>query len=607
MSHQLTAGICKRLFEADEPDDNLLELRPTVQFLSYKKVATGGAGSNVDRYRIIVSDGEHFLQSMLSTQLNYLIEENHIAKHTIAIIDKFTCNMVQGKRLLIVLGLTVVAKVSDKIGEPTALQAPPGARSAAHSASPAPDGPVSAPSASSGPTPAPGPQSSIQRQASKGGRNSAIFPIESLSPYMNNWTIRALVTQKSDIRTWSNAKGEGKLFSVVFVDDTGEIKATAFNKAVEDLYEKFQDGKVYYISKARVNLAKKKFTNVTNEYELTLERNTEVQECHDVVNAPTIKYKFVDIVELGNLEKDATCDVLAIVKEAGPLGEITTRSSNKTIMKRELTLVDRSGYTVRLTLWGAQAEQWSAEDQPVVAFKGVKVGDFQGRSLSMAMSSTMQINPDISEAHVLRGWYDAGGAEQSYQSHTNASSGGSGLAFKREEICPLEEVRELGYGEPDKPDVFSSRATVMHIKPDNLTYPACPTTGCHKKVVEVTDGWRCEKCSVTHEKPQHRYIVSAAVADWSGQLWFQGFHDAGQVIFGMTADELVEIRENNDSQYQNVLERAVGSTYNFVCRAKQDSYNDNIRTRYGISRIEPLNYAEEGKYIANLLRSEWAQ
>lgn len=33
-----------------------------------------------------------------------------------------------------------------------------------------------------------------------------------------------------------------------------------------------------------------------------------------------------------------------------------------------------------------------------------------------------------------------------------------------------------------------------------------------------------------------------AVADWSGQAWLQGFNDAGLVVFGMPADNLVEIR-----------------------------------------------------------------
>jgi ssDNA-binding replication factor A large subunit len=34
------------------------------------------------------------------------------------------------------------------------------------------------------------------------------------------WTIKARVTVKSDIRHWSNARGDGKLFSVNLLDDT---------------------------------------------------------------------------------------------------------------------------------------------------------------------------------------------------------------------------------------------------------------------------------------------------------------------------------------------------------------------------------------------------
>jgi replication factor A1 len=33
-----------------------------------------------------------------------------------------------------------------------------------------------------------------------------------------------------------------------------------------------------------------------------------------------------------------------------------------------------------------------------------------------------------------------------------------------------------------------------------------------------------------------------AVADHSGQVWFQGFNDVGNVIFGMPADQVVEIK-----------------------------------------------------------------
>lgn len=62
------------------------------------------------------------------------------------------------------------------------------------------------------------------------------------------------------------------------MDESGEIRGTAFNVAVDELYDKFQEGKVYFVSKARVNLAKKKFSNLANDYELSFERSTEVEE-----------------------------------------------------------------------------------------------------------------------------------------------------------------------------------------------------------------------------------------------------------------------------------------------------------------------------------------
>lgn len=98
-----------------------------------------------------------------------------------------------------------------------------------------------------------------------------------VSPLTLRWTIKARVTQKSDIKHWSNQRGEGKLFSVTLMDETGEIRATGFNDAVDNFYNVLEEGKVFYISRARINIAKKQFSSVNNEYEITFENNTEVE------------------------------------------------------------------------------------------------------------------------------------------------------------------------------------------------------------------------------------------------------------------------------------------------------------------------------------------
>jgi replication factor A1 len=104
------------------------------------------------------------------------------------------------------------------------------------------------------------------------------LPINVLNPYSNNWTIKARVTHRSEIRNWSNQRGQGKLFNVTLMDETDEISGTGFNSAVDQLYSKFEEGKVYYVSKARVNLANKQFNKTANDYELSLDKNTQVEE-----------------------------------------------------------------------------------------------------------------------------------------------------------------------------------------------------------------------------------------------------------------------------------------------------------------------------------------
>jgi replication factor A1 len=100
----LSGGICQKLHSVDSNDESVWSSKPTLQFLSIKKVVPGANPSSnnpnaaTDRYRIIISDGVHFLQAMLATQLNHLVEEDRIGKNTIALIENMSCQTIMDKR-----------------------------------------------------------------------------------------------------------------------------------------------------------------------------------------------------------------------------------------------------------------------------------------------------------------------------------------------------------------------------------------------------------------------------------------------------------------------------------------------------------------------------
>lgn len=79
-----------------------------------------------------------------------------------------------------------------------------------------------------------------------------------------------------------------------------QIQATMFNDAARKFYEKFSLGKVYYVSRGTLKVANKKFKTVQNDYEMTLNVNSQVDEVSsEAAFVPETKYNFVKIDMLG--------------------------------------------------------------------------------------------------------------------------------------------------------------------------------------------------------------------------------------------------------------------------------------------------------------------
>jgi replication factor A1 len=375
-------------------------------------------------------------------------------------------------------------------------------------------------------------------------------------------------------------KGEGKLFSVNLLDDSGEIRATGFNDQCDALYDLFQEGQVYFISSpCRVQIAKKQFSNLSNDYELTFERDTVVEKAEEEAGVPQVKFSFTQISDLQSTEKDSTIDLIGVLKEIGETSQITSKTTNKPYDKRDLTLVDDTGYSVRLTIWGKTASTFDQPPETVIAFKGVKVSDFGGRSLSLLSSGSMTNNPDIPEAHKLKGWYQSAGRDENFNTHANVTSTVTGAGGSRDPMKTIAQIKDDGLGmDSEKADFFALKASISYIKQENFCYPACSSEGCNKKVLEVEPGqWRCERCDKSFPKPQYRYIMSVNVSDHTGQLWLSCFDETGRMIMGMSADELMDIKETDSKRLSDVFSEANCRTWNFKCKARMDTFQEQQR------------------------------
>ncbi len=561
---------------------------PIFQCLQVKPLGNqqNGAAGAGERYRVVLSDIDHYVQTMLATQASHVVHDGKLARGCIVRVKSYQANSVKGKNILIILDLEVIESLGtlDRIGDPVACDMS-GAAAAGGTAG---AGPTNAPIGGTGfygmkkEEPASSTKQIGGPSAMGGGIGDAahpsIYPIEGLSPFSHKWTIKARVTSKSTIRTWHKASGEGKLFSVNLLDESGEIKATGFNEQCDQFYDLLQEGSVYYISSpCRVNIAKKQFSNLDNEYELAFERDTLIEKAEDQSSVPQLRFNFCKLQALQNVEKDATVDVIGILKDIGEYSSITSRASGKPYEKRELTLVDDSGFSVRTTIWGKTAVEFDAKPESVVAFKGVRVSDFGGRSLSLLQSGTMAIDPDITEAHHLKGWYDSAGQAEKFASHN--TMGAAGAAGGRTEVSKtIAQVRDENLGMDDAA-YFTLKATVVFIKQETFAYPACSSEGCQKKVTDNGDGtWRCEKCDVNFPDALYRYTMMLNVNDHTGQLWLTCFDDVGRLIMGgKTANELTQLREDDEAAFTAEFEKANCRKYSFRVRAKMDTFGDQQR------------------------------
>lgn len=434
-----------------------------------------------------------------------------------------------------------------------------------------------------------------------------VIPISALNPYMNKWAFKARITNKSEIRSWSNAKGSGTLFSIDLLDAQGtEIKGTFFKDQCDKFYPVLEQGKVYVFSGGRINPIKdKRWSTLKNDYEITFDAGTTIEPAVESNDIKSQRYSFVKIGNIANMEVNAVVDILGLLRSVGEVQDLVAKTTGRAMKKRDIVLTDDSGFDIRLTLWDDKALIDLQSDSIIIAVKGCKVGDYQGRTLSTSKSSTLQINPDIDEAHELFRWREQhGGALPEAQSMSSGGldRGQDGIEKRKN----LSAITDEGLGLSEKPDYVTVKATVTFIKHDQDEgpwYTACPSEGCNKKVIQsLGDTWQCEKCGREYGHCNRRYILSLSVADHTCTTWVTLFDDAAKQLLGHSAEDLHQMKlSGDDAGYEKVFSDALFKEVVLKLRVKQEMVNDEPRIKSSVTNFASVDFVSESKQLLSVI------
>jgi replication factor A1 len=633
----LTARAVQNLVRNDgqQSDPSFL---PTVQIIKLIKVGN----ANGDRYRAVLSDGHNFVQGMLATQLNGLVTSGQIADNTIVRVRDYMNNLIQDRNVIILLGIDIVSTPGSKVGEPTdvelILKQQGGVQPAAKplynntNTMSAPNnsygGAAVKPEGRSAGNPYGGNSSGAANpyggSRSMGGGSapiarisgaSNVTPIAQLNLYMSRWTIRARCTSKSDVKHWSNARGEGSLFSIEMLDSSGtDIRATFFKEAVDKFYSMLEVDRVYTFSGGKLKVANMQYNTCKSQCEITFDQNAEIHLENDTGDIQQQIFEFVRIADLESVEPNKYVDVIGVVKSVGQVGTIVSKKSGNELTKCELMLADDSGAEVSLTLWGEKANSAASEygATPVVAFRKARVSDFGGRSLSAGQSISVQ--PRIADTERLRAWWQSGGSSTAAKSLSQRGGGAGRVpAFDERKNIAAIKNEHLGQNNPDKPDWISFKGRFNFLKKDKeggAWYTACANSEepCKNryKVTQTADGnWYCEKCQQTNPGCTRRFIFSGTVADDSCTTWVSLFNEQAESLFGgIKADDLYREcfeAELNDDKYNSTFAKANFREYLFTCKVKQEMVGDEARVKTSVYSMHPVDHASESRILLEKL------
>ena len=418
--------------------------------------------------------------------------------------------------------------------------------------------------------------------------------ISSLTTFTNNAHLYLKCKVKNQLKNFvaKTTKKDCILQSFIFSDTKGdEIQATCFGKTAENLNKNIQEGAIYEIRKANIQLAERAYNPTKCDYRLLFNESSQITEAPDNGKFGGIKFSIIPLEQIVDFPIGKLVDAFGFILEDRGYQEFSTKN-DKIIKNQRIVLGDDTFYKIEVTLWepiGNSENNFSIGD--LIVLKNCRVREFNGKKmLSTTESSELRntLNPESDKK--LRTFFDD---HQNISEYKDIQGETLITGFKAPtELTFIKDIQNTYDIEMDNKDrpVFEINGTVTKLNhSDRNFYTGC--LKCHKKMeTEV-----CTYCSGTEKKVF--LMLSINIRDASSFFWVDLFGEVAEKFLGIKGEEYEELLKNGTTVEENeglisLNERIEYHTFSFIGKVRENVFNETKRYRFNVFRFSERTPAQ---------------
>ena len=443
-------------------------------------------------------------------------------------------------------------------------------------------------------------------------------PISELTPYAYNWTIKARVIQKGEVRFFNkrplDGDRSGKVFNIDLLDaQGGSIRAAFFNESADTFFHVICKKKCYILKGGRVKQSNRDYNPLKHRYEIVFEKDVDIKEVPDDSNIGMhLPFEFLKISNIAKKSVPCRVDLCAIVSEYEAACSVPRKDGGGELLKRDIILVDDSKASLKITLWNdfAAIEDAKFQHCPVIAFKDIVIKTYNGLlSGSMLEDGHIKFDPDWNDADVVRKWWSDGGSHETVDSLSGSLGGGRVV-----ERCNVPKLKELTDKLGDSVQLFNLVCRTTFVQTNKrgedvpLYYEACcdhrdiqgKSRLCSKRIGK--DGI-CPECKKPPLKKELKYTIRGQFGDYCDSLWLTAFNEPSETILGMTAEDLKLKVVGGSEKLEHLLTgRYFREPIELTVRVRKEMYNGKPTINTACTAAKAVNLRQHGRALLNDIR-----